>query len=84
MTTLSIIIAILIVAAVFIAVAHRARRNQERNVKRLEDEVKVNHGYCIKNHMKNNPCACGSGKKYKKCCMMKDKVIQYQNMRIRK
>ena len=22
----------------------------------------------------NDPCPCGSGKKYKKCCMQKDKV----------
>ena len=22
----------------------------------------------------NDPCPCGSGKKYKKCCMHKDKV----------
>ena len=24
----------------------------------------------------NDPCPCGSGKKYKKCCMQKDKVEQ--------
>ena len=22
----------------------------------------------------NDPCPCGSGKKYKKCCMQKDKI----------
>jgi len=22
----------------------------------------------------NDPCPCGSGKKYKKCCMQKDKM----------
>ena len=24
----------------------------------------------------NDPCPCGSGKKYKKCCMQKDKVTE--------
>ena len=24
----------------------------------------------------NDPCPCGSGKKYKKCCMQKDKVAE--------
>ena len=24
----------------------------------------------------NDPCPCGSGKKYKKCCMQKDKLEQ--------
>jgi len=28
---------------------------------------------------RNDPCPCGSGKKYKKCCMMKDKARQYQD-----
>jgi tetratricopeptide (TPR) repeat protein len=25
-------------------------------------------------HPRNSPCTCGSGKKYKKCCLQKDKV----------
>jgi len=24
----------------------------------------------------NDPCPCGSGKKYKKCCMQKDKMAE--------
>jgi len=24
----------------------------------------------------NDPCPCGSGKKYKKCCMQKDKLAE--------
>ena len=24
----------------------------------------------------NDPCHCGSGKKYKKCCMQKDKMAE--------
>ena len=24
----------------------------------------------------NDPCPCGSGKKYKKCCMQKDKLSE--------
>ena len=26
----------------------------------------------------NDPCPCGSGKKYKKCCMQKDKEAEMQ------
>ncbi len=28
----------------------------------------------MSNHSRNSPCPCGSGKKYKKCCLQKDKV----------
>ena len=27
----------------------------------------------------NDPCPCGSGKKYKKCCMQKDKTAGMEN-----
>jgi len=27
---------------------------------------------------RNDPCHCGSGRKYKKCCMMKDKADEYR------
>ena len=27
----------------------------------------------------NDPCPCGSGKKYKKCCMQKDKTSGMEN-----
>ena len=27
----------------------------------------------------NDPCPCGSGKKYKKCCMQKDKEAGLEN-----
>ena len=27
----------------------------------------------------NDPCPCGSGKKYKKCCMQKDKIGSSEN-----
>ena len=27
----------------------------------------------------NDPCPCGSGKKYKKCCMQKDKAAGLEN-----
>lgn len=26
---------------------------------------------------RNDPCPCGSGKKYKKCCLPKDKKFEY-------
>ncbi|MFC0560988.1 SEC-C domain-containing protein [Halalkalibacter alkalisediminis] len=30
---------------------------------------------------RNDPCVCGSGKKYKKCCMNKEKVIQLKHVK---
>lgn len=30
---------------------------------------------------RNDLCPCGSGKKYKKCCMRKDSVIEIARMR---
>lgn len=27
-------------------------------------------------HLRNQPCACGSGRKYKQCCMAKDAAKQ--------
>lgn len=30
---------------------------------------------------RNDPCPCGSGKKYKKCCMKKDNVIELNKIR---
>ena len=31
---------------------------------------------------RNEPCPCGSGKKYKKCCMQKKNVLQLQEFKI--
>jgi uncharacterized protein YecA (UPF0149 family) len=28
---------------------------------------------------RNDPCPCGSGKKFKKCCSMAGQVIEFQN-----
>ncbi|QGQ48196.1 SEC-C domain-containing protein [Metabacillus sediminilitoris] len=30
---------------------------------------------------RNDPCPCGSGKKYKKCCLVKENVIQIQEVK---
>lgn len=30
---------------------------------------------------RNDPCPCGSGKKYKKCCMKKDNVVQLKELK---
>ncbi|SDM79525.1 YecA family protein [Sediminibacillus halophilus] len=30
---------------------------------------------------RNDPCPCGSGKKYKKCCMKKENVVQLQDVK---
>lgn len=33
---------------------------------------------------RNDPCSCGSGKKFKKCCMQKKEVTQLQEFRVEK
>ena len=38
-----------------------------RDQDRADDRIKKNHQY--KNLGRNDPCPCGSGKKYKKCCL---------------
>ncbi|MGE6259905.1 YecA family protein [Heyndrickxia sporothermodurans] len=30
---------------------------------------------------RNEPCPCGSGKKYKKCCLLKDNIVQISEVR---
>jgi predicted metal-binding transcription factor (methanogenesis marker protein 9) len=30
---------------------------------------------------RNDPCPCGSGKKYKKCCIAKDAVVEIRKVR---
>jgi len=32
-----------------------------------------------KNWMRNKPCRCGSGKKFKKCCWSKIAILNHQN-----
>jgi len=43
----------------------------------------------MQKHNRNDPCSCGSGKKFKKCCEMKGKfqnvqVLTFQNVLERK
>ena len=35
-----------------------------------------------KGNMVNKPCHCGSGKKYKKCCKMKDGQVKKESVNI--
>jgi hypothetical protein len=39
---------------------------------------KVERGVCMAKTGRNAPCPCGSGKKYKKCCLRKDEEEQRQ------
>ena len=33
---------------------------------------------------RNEPCPCGSGKKYKRCCLKKDTVLEHSELRSRR
>jgi len=33
---------------------------------------------------RNDPCPCGSGKKYKKCCLLKDEAVNLENFKYEK
>lgn len=45
--------------------------NSEDNIKRLK---KANQIVATKTPKRNAPCICGSGKKFKKCCINKEAV----------
>jgi hypothetical protein len=38
----------------------------------------------MKNIKRNGPCPCGSGKKYKKCCMLKEDITNLGTFRYEK
>lgn len=48
---------------------------EENELREVFGKVKMNFSYLIKQKQKygrNDPCPCGSGKKYKKCCLIHD------------
>jgi uncharacterized protein YecA (UPF0149 family) len=45
-----------------------ARHYMARITSKLESLVGVPAGGVVKKPGRNDPCPCGSGKKYKKCC----------------
>jgi hypothetical protein len=42
-------------------------------IRRLTDGVHLRH---LRKWRRNDPCPCGSGKKYKKCCMEKNRAAE--------
>jgi len=48
----------------------------ESKLLKIYGKVKMNFSYLIKTpkHGRNDPCPCGSGKKYKKCCLLHDEM----------
>lgn len=42
------------------------------------------HNISMKTIGRNDPCPCGSGKKYKKCCYLKDEIVNLENFRYEK
>lgn len=47
----------------------------ESELREIYGKIKMNFSYLIKQKQKygrNDPCPCGSGKKYKKCCLIHD------------
>lgn len=52
----------------------KALRDDDKLISITKREVKFLANkdlFARKNHMRNKPCPCGSGKKYKKCCWPK-------------
>lgn len=48
----------------------------ENELREIYGKVKMNFSYLIKRQKcgRNDPCPCGSGKKYKKCCLLHDEL----------
>ena len=47
---------------------------QKKHEQYLRENPPKQKPIVIENHIgRNDPCSCGSGKKYKKCCLLKDK-----------
>ena len=61
--------------AAFKKAARDARREyaRELGVKPKEAAVEIRFHLETSDHPKNKPCPCGSGKKYKMCCMPREK-----------
>ncbi|HID07173.1 MAG TPA: preprotein translocase subunit SecA, partial [Armatimonadetes bacterium] len=48
------------------------RAESEAAIASAEERTQVKKPVRVKKIGRNDPCPCGSGKKYKKCCMLKD------------
>jgi len=59
------------------------KREKEKRVKEIEKELakeEQNKKKKPKKVGRNDPCPCGSGKKYKKCCLKKDRAAKKSNL----
>jgi len=59
------------------------KREQEKRVKEIEKELAKEEQSKKKKPKKvgrNDPCPCGSGKKYKKCCLKKDRAAKKSDL----
>jgi uncharacterized protein len=53
---------------------HAARREKERQAN-LRERAQVGRPVRSEKIGRNDPCPCGSGKKYKKCCLKGEKIV---------
>ncbi|MEK7377107.1 MAG: SEC-C metal-binding domain-containing protein [Candidatus Margulisiibacteriota bacterium] len=51
-------------------------QNSDKELAAIYGNIKMNWKYLLKKpgQGRNEPCACGSGKKYKKCCLIQDEL----------
>jgi uncharacterized protein len=66
---------VILPTAVDSIMAHAIEREDERQEKLLSRGTGPPQARSSTKIGRNEPCPCGSGKKYKKCCLLKEKVV---------
>ena len=66
---------VILPAAVDSIMAHAIEREDERREKLLNRGTGPPQARSSAKIGRNEPCPCGSGKKYKKCCLLQEKVV---------
>jgi uncharacterized protein YecA (UPF0149 family) len=49
-------------------ISNQVKNSNPRNIDNLKLKIKNSSNFSGKKIGRNDPCPCGSGKKYKKCC----------------
>ena len=66
---------VMLPAAVDSIMAHALEREDERRERLLNRRTGPPQPRSSTKIGRNEPCPCGSGKKYKKCCLLQEKVV---------
>lgn len=53
-----------------------ARKGYSHGSKGIEEAMSIPVKEVLKGHNRNKPCPCGSGKKYKNCCIKRDEILK--------